>query len=123
MCERYPYDLPIYNVDFHTEVDEATYHQTLGCDNYHAWRVVDDKLSHERYEPTPEHEIIQELRDLRAEICFPVINRGQAWYNCLTAKQKDELAKWYNDWLDAPKTKTEPSAPAWLFACKGGKDL
>ena len=116
LCNRYPYDLPIDDESRFIEVDEATYGKTLGCNNHFSWRVVDGKLLHERYEETPEHETIQNLRYMREEICFPVINRGQAWYDTLTPKQRSELATWYKSWLDAPYTKTEPKPPSWLFS-------
>jgi len=76
VCNRYPRDIPIDDDKCFIEVDESEYSKTLGCDNHHAWRVVDGKLVHERYEETPEDEQLQRLRDLREEICFPIINRG-----------------------------------------------
>ena len=121
LCERYPYDLPIENESFYIEVDEATYYKTLGCDKHFSWRVKDGQLTHERYEETPEAETLQELLDKRAEICFPIINRGQPWHERLTPGQKEELAKWYADWLDITKTKIEPTAPSWLFKCEKGE--
>ena len=120
LCERYPYDLQIEDENRFIEVDEETYNKTLGCDNHYSWRVVDGQLVHEQYEPIPEEEIVQTLRDKRAEICFPIINRGQLFYESLNVEQKQELATWYKQWLDAPNTKTEPPIPRWLS--NGGKD-
>ena len=54
------------------------------------------------------------IRRRREEICFPVINRGKAWYKLLTREQEDELDAWYQKWLDAPESLTEPATPEWL---------
>ena len=121
LCDRYPYDLPIYKEECHIEVDEVTWGKTFSCDSHFSWRVVDGKLVHERYEPTPEHEIIEHLRTERERICFPVINRGQAWYNRLTTRQHMELDDWYKKWLDVTKTKIAPEPPVWLFSCENNK--
>lgn len=53
-------------------------------------------------------------RKRREEVCYPVINRGQLWYNHLTLAQKAELNDWYEAWLDATETLVIPSEPAWL---------
>ena len=53
-------------------------------------------------------------RFIRNQVCFPIINRGQLWYNNLTNEQKEELAKWYNDWLNVTETLIEPKTPEWL---------
>ena len=118
LCNRYPYDLPIEDESRYIEVSTDEWENTLGCDKYHSWRVVKGKLCHERYEATPEAELLQELRERRDEVCFPVINRGRAWYDMLTDKQRQELDKWYKDWLDVTKTKKEPRTPAWFFSSK-----
>lgn len=54
------------------------------------------------------------LRELRAKVCFPVINRGKLWYDRLTPLQLGELKSWYQEWLDAPSTLVYPEAPSWL---------
>lgn len=54
------------------------------------------------------------IRQLRVSKCFSYINRGQLWYDMLTAKQKEELKEWYISWLDAPATLTIPEPPEWL---------
>ncbi len=56
---------------------------------------------------------IAELQKKREDACFPVINRGQLWYDRLTEEQLTELADWYQAWCDV----TEP-----LKAFNGGKD-
>ena len=53
-------------------------------------------------------------RFIRSQVCFPVINRGQLWYDKLTDEQKEELSKWYNDWLNVTETLIEPKTPEWL---------
>lgn len=55
-----------------------------------------------------------EIRTHRERTCFPVINRGQAWYDTLSEEEKADLAEWYQAWLDAPDTMTEPPTPEWL---------
>ena len=118
LCNRYPYDITIDDESRFIEVDEQTHDKTLGCDKHFSWRVKNGKLCHERYEDTPEEVLLQELRDRREEICFPIINRGQAWYKSLTWGQQDKLQEWYKSWLDVTKTKIEPPAPRWLFSSK-----
>ena len=54
------------------------------------------------------------IRQLRVSKCFSYINRGQLWYDMLTAGQKAELKEWYISWLDAPATLTIPEPPEWL---------
>lgn len=56
----------------------------------------------------------QALRELREKVCFPVINRGKLWYDCLTPIQLGELKSWYHAWLDAPETLIMPETPGWL---------
>ena len=54
------------------------------------------------------------FRSLRERDCFPIINRGQLWYQTLTEDQLIELNKWYKDWLDVTKTLVVPTKPSWL---------
>lgn len=54
------------------------------------------------------------LRNARERECFPVVNRGQVWYNMLTEEQRDELTRWYLAWLDVTETKVIPIKPGWL---------
>ena len=54
------------------------------------------------------------IRQLRVSKCFSYINRGQLWYDMLTADQKAELKEWYISWLDAPATLTIPEPPEWF---------
>ncbi len=66
------------------------------------------------YHPYTEEEYVEYLRAEREAICFPVINRGAAWYARLTEEQKEELQEWYQTWLDAPQTGVKPETPAWI---------
>lgn len=54
------------------------------------------------------------LRRRRETECFSMINRGQLWYDGLSAEQKTELDKWYKAWLDVTDTLTVPDKPEWL---------
>lgn len=57
---------------------------------------------------------LNELRKLRETECFSIINRGILWYNTLTEEQIDELAQWYQDWLDVTDTMVVPTMPDWI---------
>lgn len=63
------------------------------------------------YKPYSQADI---LRRKRAEICFPIINRGKLWYSSLTFMQETELLAWYKEWLDSPETLVEPKTPVWV---------
>lgn len=56
----------------------------------------------------------QIIRQRRKDECFPIINRGVLWYNCLTIEQKSELNGWYHNWLNATETGVIPAKPSWL---------
>lgn len=75
------------------------------------YRRKDGTCGHER---CAERDIPNEIRLRRRKECFPIVNRGQVWYNTLTDDQKAELTIWYKLWLDAPKTKIIPTKPSWL---------
>lgn len=57
---------------------------------------------------------LSNLRNQREKECFSYINRGYLWYSKLTDEQKEELASWYQAWLDVTDTKVVPNAPMWL---------
>lgn len=57
---------------------------------------------------------VSALRDLRKVECFPIINRGKLWYDCLTPAQLGELKSWYWAWLNVTETLVIPVKPAWL---------
>ena len=54
------------------------------------------------------------LRELRTKECFPIVNRGKLWYDCLTAEQISEFNDWYFAWLNVTETKVIPTKPEWL---------
>lgn len=54
------------------------------------------------------------FRELRERECFPIINRGQPWYDTLTSVQKYELSEWYRAWLDVTETLNIPEKPSWI---------
>ena len=119
VCERYPNDLPIEDDSKYLEVDEDTFQMSLSCKEHYAWRMVENELVEELFEQIPEEELLENLRQLREEICFPIINRGQLWHDTLTDKQKQELKKWYADWLAITKTKRQPKVPTWMSFSNG----
>lgn len=53
-------------------------------------------------------------RSLRERICFPIVNRGKAWYDRLTAVQETELNTWYDAWLNITETYIIPDTPTWV---------
>ena len=61
-----------------------------------------------------EEQIKANIRANREEKCFPIINRGQLWYDTLTEQQHNELAVWYRAWLDATETMVEPDDLDWV---------
>ena len=85
-------------------------------EHFHSYRLNDDELVFEADREAilaadAKAETIRQLRDAE---CFPVINRGQFWYEMLTDTQKEELKTWYQAWLDATDTGAIPEKPAWL---------
>ena len=85
-----------------------------------AWDETEDIYVYVPYTAT---EIVERqkagLRRRRAAECFPIVNRGELWYDKLTEEQKSELSVWYEMWLDAPQTLSAPAAPSWI---DGGKE-
>ena len=55
-----------------------------------------------------------EYRRRRELECFPIINRGQLWYDTLSEGQLSELKNWYQAWLDGTNTQTIPEKPEGL---------
>ena len=75
-------------------------------DNFKAWKYDGDKLVYdgERAKALEIERNKDEIRFERQRVCFPVVNRGQFWYDTLTQNEKDEIREWYQKWLDAPET-------------------
>ena len=63
---------------------------------------------------TIEENFVKNLRILREEECFSVVNRGILWYDKLSEEEKKELSSWYEAWLNVTETKTIPEKPLWL---------
>ena len=76
-----------------------------------AWDEYEDILV---YHPYTDEEYIEYLRLERERVCFPVINRGAAWYARLTPEQNAELQEWYDAWLNVTETKVKPETPSWI---------
>ena len=55
-----------------------------------------------------------EIRRRRTKECFPIINRSESWKRRLTQAQRNELERWYQNWLDAPETGNIPILPDWV---------
>lgn len=86
---------------------------TDGRHRYCDGRIVEDAgtaRSRAAYEKT----LREELRSQRERVCFPVVNRGQVWYDSLSEEQRLELESWYRAWLDVTETLQAPETPAWL---------
>lgn len=65
VCNRYPYDIPIDDINRYIEVSENEYQKTLSCLSHNAWRVVNGTLVEENYEKIPAKEIyIEELQEI-----------------------------------------------------------
>lgn len=65
------------------------------------------------------HSILSEIekdhiRARRNRECFLIINRGNVWYDMLNTEEKEELVKWYHEWLDATATGVIPDLPSFL---------
>lgn len=84
--------------------------------HFASFRVRDGTLllDTERLKALSDAEALTAFRAQRAVECFPIINRGQLWYNRLTAQQREELQNWYQAWLDVTQTLTVPVKPDWI---------
>lgn len=104
-----------------TEEIPAQYHyEKMSAGN---WAKVIDRPAipdHEAYDEKVKrlvyHKYTTEelIRIRREKECFPIINRGNAWYSLLTFDQRKELDKWYIAWLNAPETGEIPEKPEWV---------
>jgi len=85
--------------------------------NYGSYYLSNDNVlvkSDDKQKEIEEQREITNLRTQRNKQCFPYINRGYLWYNNLSDEQKEELASWYQAWLDVTSTKVVPNIPEWL---------
>lgn len=82
---------------------------------------IEKKLGKIKYENGVIQDVVFEevlttnvIRTRRIRECFPIINRGQLWYNTLSEAQVLELQTWYQAWLDATDTLVIPEKPSWI---------
>ncbi len=90
------------------EVSEEDYKKISTFPFNHNWKYLDGKMILVCLDDEAE------IRKRRETECFIYINRGSLWYDTLSEVQKLELKNWYQDWLDAPSTKSIPAKPSWL---------
>lgn len=85
-------------------------------EHFQSYKVVEGNLVFdENKESEVEQDALkQELRDRREVECFPIINRGQLWYESLDGQQRTELREWYTAWLKVTETFQVPEKPHWL---------
>lgn len=85
-------------------------------ENHGSYYVSNGKLvkSNDKQKELENNRQLTSLRVQREKICFPYINRGELWYNKLSAEQREELGVWYQAWLDVTETKIIPAVPTWL---------
>ena len=85
--------------------------------NYHAYTVHNGILKKDLAKMTEiEKELtLEELRRRREIECFPIVNRGNLWYDRLTEDQINELKEWYHAWLDVTDTLIVPEIPGWIY--------
>ena len=85
--------------------------------NYRSYYLSKDNVLVKSDEKQKEIETQRELvalRTRRDKECYPIINRGDLWYNRLSVEQKEELNTWYQAWLDVTETRVVPEKPEWL---------
>ena len=91
----------------HIEVEEP---EGFSPDNFQAWKYDGEKLvfDESRAQDLQNESQKNEIREERMRKCFPIVNRGQFWYDTLTQSEKNEIREWYQQWLDAPETGVIP---------------
>lgn len=100
--------------DYEIEVSEEIFAKSLTTKPHFKWRVIDANVVLERFEETPDSEIVEELVERRKTECFTFIDRSKMWYESLSSAQYAELNKWYQDWLNVTITRKIPQKPEWL---------
>lgn len=106
------------NTDFPNE-EAITVQQDITEDfmiNFSAYKMGSGKLvvDNIKLQAIKDEAYKNELRRLREEQCFPVINRGTYWYDMITYEQKEELRQWYIAWLNVTDTLEIPTMPSWI---------
>lgn len=97
-----------------TERHGAQKYSVVDENGFYNYEIKDGVFSERDKTGDIEAAEVNAIRERRKNECFSVINRGELWYSRLTEEQKQELEVWYQDWLDAPQTKTIPVAPTWI---------
>ena len=84
--------------------------------NFEAYQVKDGVLifDEDKRSQLDNQHILDDLRFEREQQCFPIINRGQLWYEMLSETQVAELQLWYQAWLDVTETLLIPERPGCL---------
>ncbi|MBQ3517966.1 MAG: DUF2977 domain-containing protein [Clostridia bacterium] len=84
--------------------------------NFEAYQVKDGVLifDEDKRSQLDNQHILDDLRFEREQQCFPIVNRGQLWYEMLSETQVAELQLWYQAWLDVTETLLIPERPGWL---------
>lgn len=84
--------------------------------NFEAYQIKNGVLifDEDKRSQLDNQHILDDLRFEREQQCFPIINRGQLWYEMLSETQVAELQLWYQAWLDVTETLLIPERPGWL---------
>ena len=104
------YSLYMETDERHIEIDELVVPDNFFKD-YLKYSYRDKKLFKHSALSSREQE---NIRSKRIKECFSIINRGKAWYDMLDAEEKEELGKWYHEWLVATATGVIPDLPSFL---------
>lgn len=99
------------SIEVELPFDEDELLSNFGAYKYENGQFIKDEAKLQAMEQVA---ILSELRNQRATLCFPVINRGRLWYDNLTEDQVEELSAWYQAWLDVTETLTVPATPNWV---------
>lgn len=85
--------------------------------HYTAYRLKNGVLEYDEDRNTENEReaLCDELRKRRETECFSYVNRGQPWYDRLSAEQEAELEAWYAAWLKVTDSLTVPAKPSWLY--------
>lgn len=98
-----------HDASIEREVDDELYERLMTCTIGMNWRLIDGEFV---MVDILDEDTIRERRQIE---CFNLVdNRSQLWWNHLSDEQKEELNRWYENWLNATKTKTIPEKPEWL---------
>ncbi|MBE6926915.1 MAG: DUF2977 domain-containing protein [Ruminococcaceae bacterium] len=86
------------------------------AEHYSAYKLIDGQLTFdaEQDKALQNDALLDDLRVRRERECFSVINRGQLWYDNLSAAQRTELQVWYAAWLAVTDTLVVPEWPEWI---------